>query len=261
MRAHALFASPFLLLSLFAGGACQPGQEGPVGVATSAFVSDVADPLDGLMMVSKCGTQVQASVCLTTPPSGTCPPKNDADPALSGALIDRTFLLKGFGGAPYKITLHIQGEVESKGFIGGSDPDSGGVSPHLNGFRTGGAPTTDSYSSFMLRITGYEFGATTDYFLNSLQGPGASQHTTYGIDYKTDIVVNGMSVVRMVLADPNCMQIRNCGPVANDGNTCFQPLLIRDIEPSAIAHNPGFDFNSPFDGQWLVMTVTDVVAL
>ena len=68
----------------------------------------------------------------------------------------------------------------------------------------------------------------------------------------------GGSVVRLVAADFNCSEIANCGPTQNDGNTCAAPVVVWNIEPTAQALNPGFSFTAPYNGQWLVITATDV---
>ena len=175
-------------------------------------------------------------------------------------MTDQTFVLGGIGGNPYDLGIHIQGEVESKRFTDGVDNDNGMQSgPGLDGLYRGGKPTTqDGYSSFLLRITGYEGGLTTDYYLNSLQPPGVSNHTTYGVDYSFVISVEGQSIVRLVAADFNCSEIANCGPHQNDGSICAAPVVVQNIEPSAQALNPGFNFTTPYNGQWLVITATDV---
>ena len=161
------------------------------------------------------------------------------------------------------LKIHVQGEVESKTFNGGVDNSSmGSTTSSLDGLRTGGKPvTTDGYNIFLLRITGYEGGLTTNYYLNSLGPPGASTHTTYRVDYSFTIPVEGQSVVRLLASDPNCSEIRNRGPFPNDGNTCAAPVVVPNIEPTAQALNPGFSFTAPYNGQWLVITATDATGM
>jgi hypothetical protein len=266
MRTHLKLSSApgtgLLLFCLVAGGACGATRQESLEGAKSALVG-VADPLNGKMLLAPCDHLTAQSVCATRPRGTTCPSVNPNDPALSGALLtDQTFVLGGIGGNPYDLGIHIQGEVESKRFTNGVDNDNGMQSgPGLDGLYRGGKPTTqDGYSSFLLRITGYEGGLTTDYYLNSLQPPGVSNHTTYGVDYSFVISVEGQSIVRLVAADFNCSEIANCGPHQNYGSICAAPVVVQNIEPSAQALNPGFNFTTPYNGQWLVITATDVTA-
>ncbi|HMI89168.1 MAG TPA: hypothetical protein VK550_34050 [Polyangiaceae bacterium] len=60
----------------------------------------------------------------------------------------------------------------------------------------------------------------------------------------------------LVASDSNCSEIRNCGP-SYDGISCAAPIVLLPTA-SAVQKNPSFDFNMPYNGQWLVMTVTDV---
>jgi hypothetical protein len=221
--------------------------------------ADVAKVLNGVMLLGPCLTDTQAAVCSTK--SGACPPANTTDRALSGVLTtDKTVTLGGTMGTDYTITLHIQGEVESKGY-GGMDQNSTAASPKADGFCVGGTPTTaDAYNVYMIRVTDPGATTKTDYFLNSLQPPGAPNHTTYGIDYTASIKAQGGATIRLVAADSNCSMIKNCGPTQNDGNTCAAPIVMTGIEPEAVSLNPTFNFTSIYNGQWLVMTVKGVTS-
>jgi hypothetical protein len=46
----------------------------------------------------------------------------------------------------------------------------------------------------------------------------------------------------------------------NDGNTCAAPIVLPNIDPMASTLNPTFNFNTPFNGQWIVMLVTGVTS-
>jgi len=190
---------------------------------------------------------------------GRVPPANTADRALSGVLTaDKTVTIGGTMGTPYTITLHIQGEVESKGY-GGMDQNQTLQSPKADGFCIGGTPTTaDAYNVYLIRVTN-PGAAKTDYFLNSLQPPGVPNHTTYGIDYTAKIQAQGGATIRLVAADSNCSMIKNCGPQVS-GTTCLAPITMTGIEPEAITLNPTFNFNTPYNGQWVVMTVKEVTS-
>ena len=218
---------------------------------------DVAAPLDGSMLIGKCLTDSAASVCQTT--SNGCPPANAGDPALSGAITtDKTVTLAGDPTKTYAITLHVQGEVESKRYSGGQDQNGVSQSPKADGFCVGGTPSGgDAYNVYMVRVSSPKH----DYFLNSLQTPGVSNHTTYGIDYLAKIEANGGAELRLVAADSNCSMIKNCGPMENNGNSCAAPIILQNVEAKAVAKNMGsFDFTKAFNGQWIVLTVSDVMS-
>jgi hypothetical protein len=218
---------------------------------------DVAKALNGQMMLGPCLHDKEAVVCAAS--NGACPPLNTADHALSGALTtDKTITLGGTMGTDYTITLHIQGEVESKAY-GGIDQDGTATSPKADGWCVGGTPvTTDAYKVYMLRVTNPD-AAKTDYFLNSLAPPGASNHTTYGIDYMASFKAKGGATIRLVAADSNCSMIKNCGPDVSDIK-CRAPIIMTGIEPESVALNPTFNFNTAYNGQWIVMTVKNVTS-
>jgi hypothetical protein len=115
----------------------------------------------------------------------------------------------------------------------------------------------------MLRVTDTPGATARDYFLNSLDPPGVENHTTYGIDYMTPASGNlaftfkGGASVRIVAADSNCSMIKNCGPTVN-GSTCMAPIILQNIEPTAVSKNPSFDFTKAYNGQWIVLTVKSV---
>jgi len=218
---------------------------------------DVAKVLNGQMMLGPCLRDTEAYVCAAK--KGACPPPDTADRALSGVLTsDKTVTLGGTLGTDYTITLHIQGEVESKAY-GGVDQNGTATSPKADGWCVGGAPvTTDAYTVYMMRVTN-PGAAKTDYFLNSLQPPGVSKHTTYGIDYMASIKAKGGATIRLVAADSNCSMTKNCGPEAS-ATTCRAPIIMTGIEPEAIALNPTFNFSTAYNGQWVVMTVRNVTS-
>jgi len=233
------------------GGAAQGGTGGGAG-----NLLDVAAQLDGAMLLGHCLNDTAQSVCQTA--QNGCPPANQADPALSGAITtDKMITLGGDPAKVYTITLHVQGEVESKRYNGGTDQSSQAQSPKADGFCTSGTPTNENaYNVYMVRVT----SPKQDYFLNSLQGPGVSNHTTYGIDYVAKIQANGGATLRLVAADSNCSMIKNCGPMENSGNVCAQPITLQNMDPKATSKNPTFDFTKPYNGQWIVMVVTDVTS-
>jgi hypothetical protein len=233
----------------------------------------VAQVLDGKMWLGPCLRDTAASVCATV--NGACPGANTAGSGLAGVLTtDRSLTLGGTPGTSYTITLHIQGEVESKKY-GGMDQNSTLASPTADGFAIGGTPTNgDAYNVYLLRVTNPNGGTVTNYYLNSLEdaqvvtaavprpttGPGVSNHTTYGIDYMATIKAMGGATIRMVAADSNCSMIKNCGPTVNDGSRCAGPIIMSNIEPTAVTANPTFNFQSAFNGQWIVMTVKCVTS-
>jgi hypothetical protein len=242
---------------------------GMMGMGGMGDLKAVAAVLDGKMWTGPCLRDTQAAVCATV--NGACPGANTAGSGLAGVLTtDKTYTLGGTPGTSYTITLHIQGEVESKQYTTGMDQDSTKTSPAADGFCIGGTPTNaDAYNVYMLQVTNPNGGAVTKYYLNSLQqadtkgdraGPGVSNHTTYGIDYTAQIKAMGGASIRTVAADSNCSMIKNCGPVVNDGNTCAGAIILNNIEPTAVAANPTFSFTTGYNGQWIVMTVKSVTS-
>jgi len=244
------------------------GMGGSMGTGGGGDLRPVAQVLDGKMWLGPCLRDTQAAVCATV--NGACPGANTAGSGLAGVLTtDKTYTLGGTPGTSYTITLHIQGEVESKQY-GGMDQDSTKTSPAADGFCIGGTPTNaDAYNVYLLRVTNPNGGSVTNYYLNSLQqadtkgdraGPGVSNHTTYGIDYTAQIKAMGGATIRTVAADSNCSMIKNCGPVVNDGNTCATQIVMANIEPTAVTANAGFSFTTPYNGQWIVMTLKSVTS-
>ena len=124
-------------------------------------------------------------------------------------------------------------------------------------------------SALQITLTNPNGGTVTNYYLNSLQdaavgttakGPGVSNHTTYGIDYMATIKAMGGATIRMIAADSNCSMIKNCGPTVNDGSVCTKPIIMSNIEPTAVTANPTFSFQTAYNGQWIVMTVKSVTS-
>lgn len=228
----------------------------------------VAAPLNGVMLTGPCVVEEQASVCHTVAANAACPANNDR--ALAGVLTtDRTVRLGGNPGQQYTITLHIQGEVESKQYPGGVDQEATLTSPRADGWIVGGTPTTaDNYNVYMIRVTNPNAptAAPVNYYMNSLQNPGRSNHTTYGIDYLTgtragtEFKVMGGSTLRLVAGDSNCDMIKNCGPIENNGTVCSGPIVMTNIEPDVLRLNPNFNFTTPYNGQWLAITVKNVTS-
>jgi hypothetical protein len=227
-------------------------ENGCSGGACNSPPSPVAAALDGQMLITPCLIATENTVCATM--VGGCPIPNVADRALSGALLtDKTFTIGGSPTTTYTISLRVQGVVEAKMYTSSTDAESTLGSPAANGFATGGTPSlADAYGVYMVRVS----NPPQDYFLNSVWPPGVSNHTTYGVDYAAQIRATGGSTVRLVAADSNCSEIRNCGP-SFDGNSCAAPIVLVPTA-SAVEKNPSFDFNTAYNGQWLVMTVTDV---
>jgi len=221
-----------------------------------------------VMMTGPCLRDTEPSVCATV--SGNCPNTGISDIALRGVLTtDKTVTLGGDPATTYTIVLHVQGEVESKNYTNGTDQNSALTSPRADGWRghNGGAnpvpQTNNAYNVYMLRVT--DPGATArDFFLNSLEPPGVENHTTYGIDYTTPaagspgaLTAKGGATIRVVAADSNCSMIKNCGPSVS-GSTCLSPIILQNIEPTAVSKNPSFNFSNAYNGQWIVLTVKSV---
>jgi hypothetical protein len=213
----------------------------------------IADTLNGQMLKGPCLSDFDPLVCKT----GNCTGGDNPDFALSGVLTtDKTITIGGDPAKVYNITLHIQGEVEAKSYGSAGDQEKSKASPMADGFQVGGTPSGgDAYNVYMLRVT----APKQDYFFNALIPPGKSDHTTYGIDYTGVVKANGGTTMRLVAADRNCSMIKNCGP-NNNGGTCNAPITIANIDPVAKAKNPTFNFDQPFNGQWVSIVVTSVTA-
>jgi hypothetical protein len=248
-------------------GGTRPDASAPPPVDAGGGLAAVAAALNGKMLTGACVVEEQASVCHTVAAAATCP--TNADPALAGVhTTDNTITLGGDPTQMYTIVLHVQGEVESKTYPGGTDRNSTANSPAADGWAMGGVPTNgNAYNVYMIRVTNPGAATHTDYFLNSLEAPGVSNHTTYGIDYTTPAAgqplalrAMGGASLRLVAADANCDMIKNCGPAVNNGSVCSAPIVQPNIEPDAIRLNPNFPFNTVFNGQWLVMTVKSVTS-
>lgn len=253
------------------GGANNSGGANNTGGAAGGAPGDlmaVATTLNGQLLTGPCLRDTQAAVCATV--NGACPGANTAGSGLAGVLTaDRTITLGGTPGTMYTISLHIQGEVESKQY-GGMDQNSTLASPRADGFAIGGTPTNaDAYNVYVIRVTNPGSTAATNYYLNSLQdaavgtttrGPGVSNHTVYGIDYMANIRAMGGATLRLLAADSNCSMIKNCGPIVNDGNTCGTPIVIANVEADAVRLNPTFNFTTGYNGQWVAITVKGVTS-
>ena len=241
------------------GGGGMGGGAGGGGVGGAGGLLQVAAPLNGQMYLMACRQDTEVTVCSTT--TGACPDLTVADIPLRGIkLTDRTVTLGGTMGTPYTITLHVQGEVEAKQYTGSMDQNGTALSPAADGFAIGGTPTTsNAYGVYMLRVTNPGSTTPTNYFLNSLTPPGVSNHSTYGVDYVAQISAQGGATIRLVAADANCSQIKNCGPSTN-GAACEAPVVLMNVEPALQAANPTFSFSSPYNGQWLGLTVLNVTS-
>jgi hypothetical protein len=205
------------------------------------------------MFLGKCETDNNKTVCHTPKPGEACPPNND--PATGGKLTtDKTITLGGDPTKVYTITLHVQGEVEAKDYANGMDQNNNAAHPKMDGFYVGGAPRPGTYNVYMARVS----APKRDYFFNSILPPGVSDHTTYLIDYTAQIKANGGATIRLVAADSNCDMIKNCGPTPNGTELCAQPLVMSNVDPVAVSKNPGFNFATAYNGQWIVMVVTNV---
>ncbi len=248
------------------GGSTARGGAGGTSTGGSGNLMDVAATLDGQMMLGPCGRDTEGSVCATIS-SGACPDQTNSDVALRGVhTTDKMVTLGGTPGVTYTIVLHVQGEVESKNYSGGTDQNAATSqsSPNMDGWRVGGTPSTgNAYNVYMLRVTNPGSTTSTSYFLNSMDPPGIEDHTTYGMNYTTPssgalaFTAQGGAMVRILAADSNCSMIKNCGP-NRSGSTCLAPITLSNVEPTAISKNPTFNFNTVYNGQFIVVTVKSV---
>lgn len=237
------------------GGGTVSGGSGGTGGGGADLKETVGGPLNGAMLLGPCLNDNNLTVCSTNN-SGACPAKKPDDPATGGKLTtDKMLTLGGDPAKTYTITLHVQGEVEAKGYDNGMDQDGAKAHPNMDGFYVGGRPQTgDDYNVYLLRVS----EPSEDYFLNSIKPPGITDHTTYLLEYTAKIKAKGGATIRLVAADTNCAMIKNCGPTPNGTSECEAPLVKQNVDPVAIAKNPTFNFTQAYNGQWIVLVVTDV---
>jgi hypothetical protein len=237
------------------GGAGGTGGAGGSAGGGADLKETVGGPLNGAMLLGPCLSDNNLTVCSTNN-SGACPAKKPDDPATGGKLTtDKMITLGGDPAKTYTITLHVQGEVEAKGYDNGMDQDGAKAHPNMDGFYVGGRPQTgDDYNVYLLRVS----EPSKDYFLNSIKPPGITDHTTYLLEYTAKIQAKGGATIRLVAADTNCAMIKNCGPQPNGTAQCATPLVKQNVDPVAVAKNPTFNFTQAYNGQWIVLVVTDV---
>jgi hypothetical protein len=207
----------------------------------------VAAVLDGFLMTQPCVSSSGPRSCRTHP-EGACP--KNADPMLAGATPTReTLSLGGRAGTFYDVVLRVQGIVEPKVYRGGTD-----VSELVtDGFQRAG--TVDNakgqHSTFVMKIT----APPGSYFLNSL-GKQNLRHSVFAVDYEATVPIQGGSSFEVLVSDPNCQALKNCGDP--DVPTECAPVDIPDLEPKIrekLGKNP-----RDYDGQFLGFVVKSVVA-
>ena len=251
-------------------GGSTTGTGGATGTGGMAVdLTSVAAPINGVLITSPCVTDVSngGSVCDTRQPGAACPDTTNADLPLRGIkTFDKTYTLGGARGTMYRITIHVQGEVEAKTYTGGVNQEGVKVSPMMDGWyspTTQGADSTrvvtGTYNVYTLRVTP-PAGTKVDYFLNAIQPTGVQNHTTYGMDYMATFTAEGGSTVRLISSDSNCQMIRNCGPTENDGSRCPGPIIMMP-EAAVVTANPTVNFTRAYDGQWIGITVKTVTQM
>src|SRR2546428_744551 len=74
----------------------------------------------------------------------------------------------------------------------------------------GGTVPRSTYNSYELHVTPALAGAANDYFLNARDG-SRENHTTWALDYRAVIKVQGGGTITFLSFDSNCRHIMNCG--------------------------------------------------
>lgn len=224
------------------GGGSVSGGSGGAGGST-ADLRAVAAVLDGFVMTQPCLESSGPRACRTHP-AGLCP--KNSDPARTGAL--PTDAMLSFGGRPgtlYDVSLRVQGIVEPRVYRGGADSSELAT----NGFLVGGAidNSKDQHSAYALSTQ------TSSYFFNSL-GRENLRHSVFAVDYEAAVTIEGGASLALVVSDPNCEALKNCGDP--DVPTECVPLDLPNLEPK-IREKLGTDPAS-YDGQFLGFVVKAV---
>ena len=143
--------------------------------------------------------------------------------------ISTSGIVAGAPGATYQVTIRFRGVVELKSYAGG-----GGTTTDY--WTVGGTAPNDGYNVYALVIT----DPPQNYFLNA--GPSNVQ-IVYPLDYSETLRVKTGAALTLS-ADPV-----DAGEVKNvDAN----------LAPVSIT---GTSVPQPYDGQFMVMTVTDIQTL
>jgi hypothetical protein len=173
----------------------------------------------------------------------------------------------GAPGAPYCVTVRVQGVTASKGYAddsaigrsgapyGIASPASFGASFDANGddgadgWVAGGMPGAADNHSVNALLVGSPLQI---YYLNSiaLAGDARSNDTSYVVDYTATFPVNGGASLQFIAADFDGTIVANCAP--GSSATCT-PSSLSPLP--AVREPPGTSIADPFNGQFLIMTV------
>ena len=178
-------------------------------------------------------------------------------------------------GTTYMVTAHFQGVVEPKTYTGGvkANPTvktDGWYAPSSPTAATQPAPSqSGNYNVYMISVTP-PGGTAAYYFLNALgnQTPAVPEaHFSYMIDYTATFPVAGGSAVRFLADDSNCSAIKNCDSTSIDNSggrgTC-NPITVPNLPTTMPAAGQTFNpttalpFSQPYNGQFIIMTITSV---
>jgi hypothetical protein len=243
---------------------------GSGGGAGSGADLSIVGGLDGALMTHDCAKA--SSTGYDCPNIGPC----------SGNQVTWTkmFPISGTSGQKYNMTFHVYGVVEPYNYVN-TTRDAGNntsVTQSLDLFAKGGTPQAANgngydYNTYEVDVYPAGSGMMPDvYYLNSVDNAdnphvntNTTQHTTFPIDYSKTITIYGGGQITFKTFDSNCVQVMNCGTLAqNANNSCSQHHTVSLAGTSPAAPST---FHQPYDGpsgngqqygQWVFIDVTAV---
>ena len=222
--------------------------------------------LDGQAWVLRCGDAAGARRCTSANAITNNYPSSNP---LGGRVSRNDFgVFGGAAGSPYCVTVRIQGITASKSYVTDSVTNRSGAPYGIagnasfgtsfdadgndgsDGWVAGGMPGTSDNHSVNALLVGSPLQI---YYLNSIAFPGEARtnDTSYVVDYTATFPIDGGSSLQFIAADFDGTIVGNCAPGPTGSCTPY------DLGPlPAVREPPGTTIENPFDGQFLIMTVT-----
>jgi hypothetical protein len=217
--------------------------------------------------VLRCGAALGARRCTSANVITNNYPSSDP---LGGRVSRNDFgAFGGAAGEPTCVTVRVQGITASKAYVdddvsnrsgapyGGSGTASFGASVDAdtvdgtNGWVAGGMPAASDGHSVNALLVG---SPPQIYYLNAISvagEPRVTDNASYVVDYTASFTVNGGSSLQFIAADLDGTIVGNCAPGAQGA------CIPNSLSPlPAVREPPGTTIEDPFDGQFLIMTVT-----
>ncbi|HVY38283.1 MAG TPA: hypothetical protein VHM31_10110 [Polyangia bacterium] len=251
------------------GGAAGMTGGGTGGTTANPVCDSVKSFLNGFQYLLPCGADQNYSVlvCQNTKPA--CAYSNSEYLVEATCNADKKFTVAGTSSQSCTITLHVQGIVEPKHYLTGTNRCTTNYGTAYEGFASGPANGgSDSgcypnlqgnYNVYMMHVSdnGTFLGKNltgTRYYWNAINKTEA--HFSYKIDYTTPpITIKGGQQIWMLADDSNASAIKNCDTSSNDqatyaaGGKC-NPLQIANLDTSG-----GAAIAQPYAGQFITLHV------